>query len=129
MSIQDDPQTCPTQADSSEPADEQVLPRGTALGRYIIIEPLGAGGMGSVYRAYDPELNRGIALKILSVKQADIQLAQKAKTRLLREAQALVLHKLCGRPVETYRAPSSWHSLQRRCLEILPRSSQKNLMR
>ena len=69
--------------------ERKKLDRGATLGRYVIIEPIGAGGMGEVYRAYDPLLNRGVALKILSVKHHDIKVEEKAKTRLLREAQAL----------------------------------------
>ena len=89
MITQDDSGTHATLADSGDNTNSQELPRGSNLGRYVIIEPIGSGGMGTVYRAYDPHLNRGVALKILSVKQEDLQAAERAKARLIREAQAL----------------------------------------
>jgi len=41
------------------------LSSGTRLGPYEIVSPLGAGGMGEVYRARDTKLNRDVAIKIL----------------------------------------------------------------
>ena len=41
------------------------LTSGTRLGPYEIVSPIGAGGMGEVYRAKDTNLNRDVALKIL----------------------------------------------------------------
>ena len=41
------------------------LPSGTRLGSYEIVAPLGAGGMGEVYRARDTQLKRDAALKVL----------------------------------------------------------------
>jgi tetratricopeptide (TPR) repeat protein len=60
------------------------LPRGTLVGRYVVLEPLGAGGMGIVVAAYDPELDRKVALKLLAPGGGD-----DAHARLLREAQAM----------------------------------------
>ena len=41
------------------------LPIGTRVGPYEIVDAIGAGGMGEVYRARDPRLNRDVALKVL----------------------------------------------------------------
>lgn len=62
------------------------LPAGTAIDRFQIISQIGSGGMGVVYKAYDPKLNRGVALKLIRADQATLRQSQ---DRLLREAQAL----------------------------------------
>ena len=63
-----------------------TLTSGTRLGPYEILSPLGAGGMGEVYRARDAKLNRDVAIKVLpeSVAQDAERLA-----RFQREAQLL----------------------------------------
>jgi serine/threonine protein kinase/Tol biopolymer transport system component len=62
------------------------LTNGTHLGPYEIVAPLGAGGMGEVYRARDTKLNREVALKVLpEVFAADPERI----TRFQREAQLL----------------------------------------
>src|SRR5438876_7935667 len=48
-----------------------LLTSGTRLGTYEIVAPLGAGGMGEVYRAKDLRLGREIALKVLPVEMAN----------------------------------------------------------
>jgi eukaryotic-like serine/threonine-protein kinase len=42
-----------------------TLPAGTRLGSHQIVAPIGAGGMGEVYRAADTKLGRDVALKVL----------------------------------------------------------------
>ena len=63
------------------------LQPGTKLGRFRIIDMLGKGGMGAVYRADDEELGRHVALKVLVTGFDDGEMAVEA--RLMREAQAL----------------------------------------
>ncbi len=56
------------------------------LTRYVLMQQIGAGGLGAVYAAYDPELDRRIALKFLHARADDDPRAQE---RLLREAKAM----------------------------------------
>ncbi len=58
-----------------------ALRPGAAIGRFVVLSALGEGAMGRVYLAYDPELDRRIALKLLNSEQD--------RARQLREAQAL----------------------------------------
>lgn len=44
---------------------EAELSRGDVLGRYVVLSRIGSGGMGVVYAAYDPELDRKVAIKRL----------------------------------------------------------------
>lgn len=62
------------------------LPPATRLGSYEILAPLGAGGMGEVYRAKDLKLGREVALKVL---QADLASDPAFLERFRREARAL----------------------------------------
>ncbi len=63
------------------------LPPHSQVGRYLLLKRLGDGGMGVVYSAYDPDLERKVALKLL---RPDVQTdSEEARSRLLREAQAM----------------------------------------
>ncbi len=68
---------------------EGVLARGAVVGRYVVIDELGAGAMGRVYSAYDPQLDRRVALKLLRSHPLFAAHPERAQRRLLREAQAL----------------------------------------
>ncbi len=57
---------------------------GSPIGRYVVLERIGGGGMGIVYSAYDPKLDRRVALKLL---RPDV--SPDAQPRLLREGQTL----------------------------------------
>jgi serine/threonine protein kinase len=62
------------------------LTSGTRLGPYEIVSPIGAGGMGEVYRAKDTKLNREVAIKVLPESFA---LDADRVARFTREAQVL----------------------------------------
>ncbi|RKH13443.1 serine/threonine protein kinase [Corallococcus sp. CA053C] len=64
-----------------------LLAQGTLLGRYVLLERLGSGGMGVVHAAYDPSLDRRIGLKLLRALPSAGG-SQGMTERLLREAQA-----------------------------------------
>jgi len=65
------------------------LPGTTSIGRFTVLHPLGSGGMGTVYAAYDPQLDRKVALKLLHATARAEDDDSHARARLLREAQAL----------------------------------------
>ena len=64
-------------------ASSPNLARGTEVGRYAVTGVIGSGGMGVVYCAYDPNLERNVALKLLRSEHSSRQ------DRLLREARAM----------------------------------------
>ncbi|HWB74464.1 MAG TPA: serine/threonine-protein kinase, partial [Nannocystaceae bacterium] len=66
------------------------------LGRYVVLDTLGAGGMGEVVAAYDPELDRKVAIKALR-GSARRRLGKENRARLLHEARAIA--KLSDRNV------------------------------
>ena len=65
------------------------LSRGSTVGRYLVTGLIGKGGMGEVYAAYDAELNRKIAIKLLRPRHAGGGDRLEDQARLLREARAI----------------------------------------
>ena len=63
-----------------------ALTSGTRLGPYEIVSPLGAGGMGEVYRARDSRLDRDVAIKVV---RADRAASEGSRERFEREARAV----------------------------------------
>jgi tetratricopeptide (TPR) repeat protein len=74
--------------ESTPPTGERPLPlgRGVSVGRYVIVETIGAGSMGLVYLAYDPELDRRVALKCIAL---DEDAAPDIRRRILDEAKSM----------------------------------------
>ncbi len=71
----------------TSPTSDRELAPGDRLGRFQVLGRLGAGGMGIVYAAYDPELDRKVALKLYASTDADDPV--RGRALLLREAQAM----------------------------------------
>ena len=77
-----------------------ALQAGTSLGAYRILGPLGAGGMGEVYRATDTRLNRDVAIKVLPASFATdterlLRFEQEARaTSALNHPNIVTIHEL-----------------------------------
>ena len=73
--------------------------RGAVIDRYVVLDRVGAGTMGVVYSAYDPKLDRKVAIKVLRARSPSSEVCEEApvltrsaadmRARLQREAQAL----------------------------------------
>ncbi|MGH1343620.1 MAG: protein kinase domain-containing protein [Nannocystales bacterium] len=75
------------ETETSEPGLGLLPPellRGSKVGRYVMLDLLGTGAMGVVFAAYDPELDRRVALKLLRERTGDEQ----RNARMVREARA-----------------------------------------
>jgi len=79
-----------TEVLSGPPPRTVVLsPRaGDQIGRYVVLQPLGHGGMGTVLRAHDPDLDRDVAIKLLRRSAAELP---DGAARLIREARSMAL--------------------------------------
>ncbi|MEM7157900.1 MAG: serine/threonine-protein kinase [Myxococcota bacterium] len=93
--------------------DDQVIERGSMLGRYLVIATLGRGGMGTVFEAYDETLGRVIAIKLLHTGTTE-----RHAQRLQREAKALakLSHPNVVHVYEVGRANDQWYI----AMELVP---------
>jgi tetratricopeptide (TPR) repeat protein/predicted Ser/Thr protein kinase len=115
-----------TEGDAPPIADEpELLSPGSAIGRYRTLECVGIGGMGVVYAAYDPQLDRRVALKLLidgKEKNSD-----RKRARLLREAQSMA--KLTHPNVITVHDVGVWHGQVFVAMEFVEGGTLKSWMR
>ena len=82
-----------TQVGSGSPGESDPNFIHERLGRHMVIGTLGRGGMGAVYAAYDPELDRKLAIKVILGHTGELEQA-----RLQREAQATARRRTARAP-------------------------------
>ncbi|HWB82074.1 MAG TPA: serine/threonine-protein kinase, partial [Nannocystaceae bacterium] len=70
---------------SARPAERRDIVPGSRVGRYVVVERVGSGTMGTVYAAHDPELDREVAIKLLHEGASD----PRQRAAQLREGKAL----------------------------------------
>ena len=84
-----------------------TLTPGTRLGPYEVLSPLGAGGMGEVWKAKDTRLDRFVAIKVLPVKRVD-QTSYLARFEREAQSSARLNHPHIARAYDpTRRVPST----------------------
>ena len=79
-------QLCKLSSVETHSPEPMPLASGTRLGPYEIVSPLGAGGMGEVYRARDTRLDRVVAIKVLPASTVS---SPDARLRFEREARTI----------------------------------------
>ncbi len=74
--------------EGADDVEETGLGPGVRVERYVIAREIGSGGMGTVYAAYDPDLDRRVALKVVHAEGDEEVSVEASRIRLLREAKA-----------------------------------------
>src|SRR5580693_4242125 len=88
---------------------------GQVLGHYSILEQIGAGGMGVVYRAHDEQLDRDVALKVLPAGTLADEVARKQFRK-----EALALAKLSHPNIATVFEFASQDGVDFLAMELIP---------
>src|SRR5258706_5669937 len=68
--------------------------RGARIGKYEIVRKVGEGGMGVVYEAFDPDLKRSVALKVLKKQDADRLRREASAAARLRHPNIVTIHEV-----------------------------------
>lgn len=106
-----------------------VIESGTRVGHYEIIEPLGSGGMGEVYRARDSRLERSVAIKLLP---QELQQDAEAMARFQREARIISglshPHILTIHEVGKARLPGAWRATHYMVTEFIDGVTMRQVM-
>ncbi|MDI1436576.1 protein kinase domain-containing protein [Polyangium sorediatum] len=108
---------------AAAPAPPALVQRGTAIGRYLVVERVGVGAMGQVFAAYDPELDRKVALKLLRFSSRPFAEEEQRRARLAREAQTLA--RLSHPNVVTVFDVGTWEQQAFIALEFVPGGSAR----
>ena len=101
-----------------------LLEVGSTIGRYRVIERLGAGAMGVVWKALDPKLDRKIAIKVV---HGNLARSTEASNRLLREARAMA--KLSHRSVVTVHDAGDVDGKLFLAMELVPGTTLGQMLR
>ena len=73
-------------------ASNKTFEPGTAIGRFMVLSKLGAGGMGVVFAAYDPKLDRKVAIKLLRPRSSKAPLIEARQIEAEAQAMARLAH-------------------------------------
>jgi len=71
------------------PIADSAVELPTTIGRYVVLNMVGRGAMGEVYAAYDPKLNRKVAIKVLRARPGADIVDANLRLRMVREAQSI----------------------------------------